>query len=55
MIRLTKGESVKMLDPQSSLIPFLKHEGWVAEGEKVVERDFVTEDHPAPRRKRKGS
>jgi hypothetical protein len=32
MIKLTKGEGVKFLSPESSLIPMLVHEGWEAEG-----------------------
>lgn len=42
MIRLTKGESVKFLDPQSSLIPFLKHEGWAAEGDEKADDDLAS-------------
>ena len=34
MLKLIKGESVKILDPQSTLIPVLKEQGWKVEGEK---------------------
>ena len=34
MLKLIKGESVKILDPQSTLIPVLKKQGWKVEGEK---------------------
>jgi hypothetical protein len=37
MVKLIKGDAVKILSPESSLIPLLKHEGWIVEGEKVEE------------------
>lgn len=34
MVKLVKGDAVKVLDDQSSLIPVLKFEGWAVEGEE---------------------
>lgn len=45
MLKFIKGDAVKHIDPQSSLIPLLRHEGWVVEGETAAAED-------APRRGR---
>jgi hypothetical protein len=34
MVTLTKGDAVKVLSPESSLIEVLKKDGWLVEGEK---------------------
>lgn len=36
MLKLTKDGGVKFLSPESTLIPLLKAEGWVAEGDEVA-------------------
>lgn len=46
MITLHKNGGVKVLSPESTLIPVLKEKGWVAEG------DTLDEDHPAPEKRR---
>lgn len=37
MLTFKKGDAVKFIDPESSLIPVLKHEGWKAEGEEDLD------------------
>jgi hypothetical protein len=37
-LKLTKGDDVKLLDPESSLIKTLKYEGWMVEGEEEPKR-----------------
>lgn len=39
MLTLKKGDAVKFLSPESSLIKVLKFEGWEVEGEKKQESD----------------
>lgn len=36
MLKLTKDGGVKVLSPESTLIPLLKAEGWVAEGDEIA-------------------
>lgn len=35
MLTLRKGDAVKILSPESSLVERLKFDGWVVEGEEV--------------------
>jgi len=37
MLKLTKGDAVKFLSPESSLIAKLEFEGWAVEGSEVKE------------------
>ena len=37
MVTLTKDGGVKIVSPESTLIPLLKKQGWVVEGEEVTD------------------
>lgn len=39
MITLIKGENKKILDDNSGLIPLLKGDGWIVEGEEIKADD----------------
>lgn len=43
MLKFTKGDAVKLIDPESKLIPVLKEQGWVVEGGKAEDTDKDSE------------
>jgi len=40
MLKFIKDDCVKIIDPESSLIPVLKEQGWLVEGEKSLEDEL---------------
>ncbi len=47
MPKLTKGDAVKFLDDNSTLLEVLKDNGWVVEGEEVNELDALKSEAEA--------
>lgn len=39
MLKFEKDGNVKLIDPNSQLIPILKEDGWIVEGGKVSDDD----------------
>ncbi len=43
MVTMKKAQATKILSPESSLIPLLKEEGWVVEGEECGDEPSITD------------